>query len=170
MDFKKKRTRIHSDMSIPADAEATGEVHRGQPVLRYKTPNIIERAVKDADDQDVWLVSPQTGMRTKRVMERVQDPDNPWTIRECILNDLGQGQVKKNFLFRGPEPLPPEPSSEEKLREEVDTLKRVLNNLVQRQGPLELEEFPDEEEDEPEGEMGFTEPHGSDTEAVADEA
>jgi len=165
MDFKTKRTRIHSDMSIPADAEATGEINRGQPVLVEKTANVITRAVKDAAGEDVWLVSEQTGMRTKRVMERIQDPDNPWTVREFVLHDLGNGQVKKNYLFRGPDPLPPEASSEEKLREEVDTLKRVLSNLVSRQGSLEAEEFPDESDDDVEDDdasavaddMGFAE-------------
>lgn len=146
----KRRTRLISDMTIPADAEATGEIYRSQPVLQEKKPRIITRPVLDENGKEVWMTSETTGMRTKRVMERIQDPDDPWIVREFVLHDMGNGQVRKNYHFRGPKPSDEDMRPEEdKLREEVNTLKRVLANLVEQQG-LSVREptvFPDTEED-----------------------
>lgn len=115
-----RRTRINADMTPDPQWSPTGEMYRGRPVF---TETLYElKRVRIGDDRN----------GNPRYMD-VEDKEKP-IVREFVQHDVGNGQVYKNYDFRGPDPStqPPRVSEMDALRAEYESLKRVVANMVGR--------------------------------------
>ena len=141
-----QRRHLPGNETADPEWELTGELHRtlsgAKPVYRERLPNIVLQPILGPDQEPIWERHPTTGQPLYIKNQAVQDPNDPWIVREFVLESPGNGMTYKNFDFATSEEELARQVAAEKLKPEslMETIRAMADRIAQLEAGGAVEE------------------------------